>query len=50
MEQGESSSDRQEGCYKQREDYFECLHSKKENARIKQVLEEQKRQIKEGIL
>lgn len=32
------------GCFAMREDYFECLHGRKESARIKKVLEEQKKQ------
>jgi hypothetical protein len=31
-------------CFDEREDYFECLHSRKEFARIKTVLDEKKRQ------
>jgi len=31
-------------CAASREDYFECLHGKKENKRIQTVLEEQKKQ------
>jgi hypothetical protein len=38
------TKDRQQGCYEEREDYFECLHSKKEFARIRTVLEEKKAQ------
>lgn len=33
-----------EGCYKPREDYFECLHNRKERARVAMVLAEQERQ------
>jgi hypothetical protein len=28
-------------CFQEREDYFECLHSRKDHARMKRVLEEQ---------
>jgi hypothetical protein len=31
-------------CFKEREDYFECLHSRKEHNRIQRVLEEQKKE------
>lgn len=31
-----------------REDYFECLHGRKENARVKMILAEQKRQEDEA--
>ena len=31
-------------CYKTREDYFECLHAKKEWAMVKRVNEEEARQ------
>jgi len=43
-----TTEERKEGCYKEREDYFECLHSKKEYARIKEVLQEKKRQEMEA--
>jgi hypothetical protein len=32
------------GCFAMREDYFECLHGRKESARIKKVLAEMKKQ------
>jgi hypothetical protein len=35
-------------CFFTREDYFECLHGKKEAARVKRVLEEQKKQAEEA--
>ena len=31
-------------CWQVREDYFECLHSKKEWAMVRRVAEEEKRQ------
>lgn len=40
------------GCLPMREDYFECLHGRKESARIKKVLAEKKNQeyeAKHGI-
>jgi hypothetical protein len=40
------------GCGDEREDYFECLHSKKEFGRIQTVLEEKKAQeyeVKHGV-
>jgi hypothetical protein len=37
-------------CYQPREDYFECLHSRKQNARIAAVAEEHKRQNKGGSI
>jgi hypothetical protein len=44
VESTSHTKDRAEGCYLEREDYFECLHSKKEFARIRTVLEEKKAQ------
>lgn len=35
-------------CRPQREDYFECLHGRKERARIQAVLAEKKRQEQGG--
>lgn len=37
-------------CYKSREDYFECLHGRKEQARIAAIVEEHKRQNKGGSI
>ena len=34
----------QNNCWKDREDYFECLHAKKEWAMVRRVNEEEKRQ------
>lgn len=39
VESGEKVRD----CYEEREDYFECLHTKKEYARVQRVLEEKDR-------
>ena len=33
-------------CWQHREDYFECLHAKKEWAMVRRVNEEEKRQAK----
>ena len=44
---GEAQDDNP-GCYQQREDYFECLHSRKETARVQLVLDEQKKQLAEA--
>ncbi len=29
-------------CFMSREDYFECLHSRKEHAMVREVLEQEK--------
>ena len=47
-----SSSKKALGCLKEREDYFECLHSRKEYGRIGLVMQEKKKQeyeAKHGI-
>lgn len=44
VETANHTKDRDQGCGDEREDYFECLHSKKEFARIRTVVEEQKAQ------
>ena len=35
------------GCFEEREDYFECLHGKKQFMRYQAVMEEMERQDKE---
>lgn len=35
-------------CFMAREDYFECLHSRKEHAMVRQVLEQEKHNAKES--
>ena len=42
--QSEASPERKRACWEAREDYLECLHSRKQIARIKQVIDEKERQ------
>jgi hypothetical protein len=35
-------------CWQQREDYFECLHGRKQYLRIKEVYEEDEKQKREA--
>jgi hypothetical protein len=44
MDTAAHTKDRTDGCWQEKEDYFECLHSKKEFARIRAVEEEKKAQ------
>lgn len=35
-------------CFMAREDYFECLHSRKEHAMVRQVLDQEKKNKEKG--
>ena len=44
VQQDDGSVKWKNDCYKNREDYFECLHAKKEWAMVRKVHEEEQRQ------
>jgi hypothetical protein len=44
VDPSQHTQDRTDGCWQQRDDYMECLHSKKEFSRVKAVVDEHKAQ------